>query len=448
MNYSPGFTDHCGPQDAAPAPASPAALTSPSNEEGMGRDIRILTEMVDYWVLNQNVYIDRGSELDESLKRLRKLLAAQPAEPAPKLQVWYGPMPESNGKSNFTAILHKGCIFDGITIDQSEYPDRVRYEADRMRWMIGEIDAEPDIMAYDADKHSGYVAPAEDARASRPYGGDPAEPRDDSDREPTTGANWQPPAAAEDARASRQCSECKGTGVSDGRDGALIPCFACSGKSRQQGALSEEEITTIWLNNGGSLSGNNYHAFARAILSRASSPRAEAQAVPEGWKLVPAEIIDKFPELNTSNYSHDDVDELNAWGIELVLAAAEEQAVPGDNDTPQEILCSRLIDAWCDANGGQIPWDKAIEITAITTKMPDAERLRLLSLDDDGAVPADRRTADLAALVRHLAYQLRKAAPDNDLANRAADYLKREGLQGSPMRLAAAEAPNAGAGDA
>jgi hypothetical protein len=76
-----------------------------------------------------------------------------------KLSVWYGSMPESNGKTDWTAILHKGDIAEGITIDRSEYPDRVRYEADRMRWMIGEIDKEPWILDYDADKHSGYAAP-------------------------------------------------------------------------------------------------------------------------------------------------------------------------------------------------------------------------------------------------------------------------------------------------
>ncbi len=59
-----------------------AALTGARNGEGMGLDIRIVTEMVDYWVLNQHVYIDQGSALDESLKRLRNLFAAQPSEGA------------------------------------------------------------------------------------------------------------------------------------------------------------------------------------------------------------------------------------------------------------------------------------------------------------------------------------------------------------------------------
>jgi hypothetical protein len=95
--------------------------------------------------------------------QVRAALAQQAgARAQPELTVWYGAMPESNGKSNFTAILRrKGAgPFDTchVTIDRSEYPDRVRYEADRVRWIIGELDAAPCILDYDADKHSGYVA--------------------------------------------------------------------------------------------------------------------------------------------------------------------------------------------------------------------------------------------------------------------------------------------------
>jgi hypothetical protein len=77
-----------------------------------------------------------------------------------ELSVWYGKLPESNGKSNWTAILHRkgeSPVFgDYMTIDCSEYPDRVRYEADRMRYLIGEIVEEPFILDYDANLHSGY----------------------------------------------------------------------------------------------------------------------------------------------------------------------------------------------------------------------------------------------------------------------------------------------------
>lgn len=82
--------------------------------------------------------------------------AEQPAS-KPELTVWYGAMPESNGKTNWTAMLHrKDDPWGGITLDRSEYPDRVRYEADRMRYMIGELDIEPFILDYDDKLHSGY----------------------------------------------------------------------------------------------------------------------------------------------------------------------------------------------------------------------------------------------------------------------------------------------------
>ena len=96
-------------------------------------------------------------------KRIVAQLAARDAG-QPALTVWEGAMPESNGKSNFTAVLmRKGAeLFDGIsgglTIARSEYPDRVRYEADCVRWLIGELKDEPCITGYDADKHSGYKA--------------------------------------------------------------------------------------------------------------------------------------------------------------------------------------------------------------------------------------------------------------------------------------------------
>jgi uncharacterized Zn finger protein (UPF0148 family) len=84
---------------------------------------------------------------------------------APALTVWEGPMPESNGKSNFTAVLmRKGLapmdgMVDGFTIARSEYPDRVRYEADCVRYLIGLLKDRPCILDYDAQKHSGYIPP-------------------------------------------------------------------------------------------------------------------------------------------------------------------------------------------------------------------------------------------------------------------------------------------------
>lgn len=87
-----------------------------------------------------------------------------PAARNAELSVWYGPMPESNGKSNFTAVLHRGDLASGHTIARSEYPDRVRYYADCVRWLIGELKDRPDILAYNEDLHSGYVDHTDAAR--------------------------------------------------------------------------------------------------------------------------------------------------------------------------------------------------------------------------------------------------------------------------------------------
>lgn len=95
----------------------------------------------------------------EALKSASAPVSAMQGEAA--LTVWYGAMPETTGASNFTAILYRkgGDMCDGITIDRSEYPDRVRYEADRARYLIGELKDRPFILGYDADKHSGYTHP-------------------------------------------------------------------------------------------------------------------------------------------------------------------------------------------------------------------------------------------------------------------------------------------------
>ena len=112
--------------------------------------------------------IDEASSRQEcfSVQRLtddlRVLLAAPVVErQAVPLSVWEGAMPESNGRSNFTVILHTGDLTEGICVYRSEYPDRARYEADCFRHLIGDpaFPGKPFVCDYDAEKHSGYVKP-------------------------------------------------------------------------------------------------------------------------------------------------------------------------------------------------------------------------------------------------------------------------------------------------
>ena len=74
------------------------------------------------------------------------------SEPKPvELAVYFDCMPESNGQRNWTVMLYRkgGSVFDGLSFVRSEYYDRARYEADCLRFLIGELAEEPDILAYD-----------------------------------------------------------------------------------------------------------------------------------------------------------------------------------------------------------------------------------------------------------------------------------------------------------
>lgn len=79
--------------------------------------------------------------------------------PRPVLEVWAGPMPESNGRSNHTVILHRGNITEGVCVYRSEYPGRAEYEADTFRWLIGEKLDKPCPTEYDSELRSDYRPP-------------------------------------------------------------------------------------------------------------------------------------------------------------------------------------------------------------------------------------------------------------------------------------------------
>lgn len=107
------------------------------------------------------------------------VVAAAP-QAQPELTVWFGSMPESCGRENWTVMLRRKSapegadpherhtLLGGYTVCRSEYKDRMRYEADRLRFLLGEIDKAPWILDYDADLHSGYVAPPAPAAPGEP----------------------------------------------------------------------------------------------------------------------------------------------------------------------------------------------------------------------------------------------------------------------------------------
>ena len=95
-------------------------------------------------------------------------------------------------------------------------------------------------------------------------------------------------------------------------------------------------------------------AYARAAVEAALRDAPQA----EGWVMVPAEIVDRFPEINTSNYDHDDACALNAWGVELVLAARPSAPTAVEPDEPLKwcSYCGEGVTTFC--RGKQSPdWD-------------------------------------------------------------------------------------------
>lgn len=76
----------------------------------------------------------------------------------PTLTVVLRSFPESNGKRNWTAMFKRTTPFNGlvgncggITIARGEFWNRVAYEAERARVLLGERQTEPSIVDYAKD---------------------------------------------------------------------------------------------------------------------------------------------------------------------------------------------------------------------------------------------------------------------------------------------------------
>ncbi len=127
-------------------------------------------------------------------------------------------------------------------------------------------------------------------------------------------------------------------------------------------------------------------------------------------------------------------------------AAPQAQQVAPEHDEnpdelePRELLASRLIAAWCEANGKRIPWAKAIEISAIVTKMPEDEKQRLLSLGDESTVAAPAQTADLHNEIMNLPC---KVPADYDIKQRLAYKVGHRDARHAAAELVAAPAHTA-----
>lgn len=121
-----------------------------------------------YQIMFDGVFQDVDSseyQREDMLEKRILFTTTQPStdisELQPRLTVRLTSFPESNGKRNWTALLMRTESFDGligsaggISLAHSELWNRVAYEAERAKYLIGERDNEPDILDYGDDIHT------------------------------------------------------------------------------------------------------------------------------------------------------------------------------------------------------------------------------------------------------------------------------------------------------
>lgn len=97
-----------------------------------------------------------GLTSKKAMGRAIEAVSSAPTPSQPELTVWFGSMPESNGKKNWTVLLRRKTpdrsrtsLSSGICFGRSEYYDRERYGADCLRYVIGELSKPPHILDYD-----------------------------------------------------------------------------------------------------------------------------------------------------------------------------------------------------------------------------------------------------------------------------------------------------------
>jgi hypothetical protein len=138
------------------APELPLGAVAQVSAETMEQLRKKALRMLDYGK-GRCVQIDANTLLD--LLAALRAAGAGSREPQPRLTVRLCSFPESNGKRNWTALLVRtdaawgGLIGSsgGITVARGELWNRVAYEAERAKFLIGERADEPWILDYGDD---------------------------------------------------------------------------------------------------------------------------------------------------------------------------------------------------------------------------------------------------------------------------------------------------------
>lgn len=134
------------------------------------------------------------------------------------------------------------------------------------------------------------------------------------------------------------------------------------------------------LGNSRCVDADEYLAVAlKEALAAAPSP------VQSAWKWVPVELLET---VYTRLQDHLDPRAPTMVALRLVLQADNPSAPEGAEafDTPAEFLAYKLMVKRSEILGRPLTWRESIELIAITTNMPDADKARLLALD--GVAPS------------------------------------------------------------
>lgn len=132
--------------------APPAPAAAPQAGEPVAR-------VIDEFEQASKHYAMRREDIAEWIARIRAATPS-PAVSAgqPKLKVWLTKFPESNGKTNWTALLVREEKWDGlvgncggISLARGELWNRVAYEAECAKYLLGQRDTEPYILDYGDD---------------------------------------------------------------------------------------------------------------------------------------------------------------------------------------------------------------------------------------------------------------------------------------------------------
>lgn len=128
-----------------------------------------------------------------------------------------------------------------------------------------------------------------------------------------------------------------------------------------------------------------------------AAPVAKQVVMPERWN-VPRPMWKDARQPYGNPLNHADIEAAEKFNLaldevaRLNSAPVQQVSVPDGADqfdTPAEFLAHQLLIKRSELLGRPLTWREAVELTALTTSMPDAEKEKLLALDDPApAAPA------------------------------------------------------------